>query len=467
MDMVYVESTCENYRAYVRKVYITPQYSHIEKENYDEEYNTLEYKEYIDDESKMKEIQGAYEYLTNSDNKLQYDKYLELKTSQDTSGFDVDFSYEALIKSALSTLEANKEILFTPTELQKYSPKFLTMLENIQDPDHVGCNLVYSQFRTLEGIGIFKLILEANGFAQFRIKRDVNNSWSLDRKESDLGKPMFVLYTGTEDAEEKEIVRNIFNSNWVGVPDSIVSVLKQISENNNMGEIIKVFMITASGAEGISLRNVRYVHITEPYWHPVRVEQVIGRAKRICSHEDLPEELRTVNVFLYIMTLSEKQQKSEEAVELRAKDRSKIDKQTPITTDEALYEISTLKEEIARKLLTAVKESSIDCTLHATSGSSEKLKCFSFGKPNEKTFSYMPSITNEESDKVAQANEKFVEREVDVIKMEGKEYALNKKTKEVYDIESFRVAQETGSEPIIVGYLVQMGKKYKFEKKKI
>jgi hypothetical protein len=50
MDMVYVESTCENYRAYVRKVYITPQYSHIEKENYDEEYNTLEYKEYIDDE---------------------------------------------------------------------------------------------------------------------------------------------------------------------------------------------------------------------------------------------------------------------------------------------------------------------------------------------------------------------------------------------------------------------------------
>ena len=42
---------------------------------------------------------------------------------------------------------------------------------------------------------------------------------------------------------------------------------------------------------------------------------------------------------------------------------------------------------------------------------------------------------------------------------------LNKKTKDVYDIDSFRVAQETGSQPIIVGRLIQMGKKYKFEKK--
>ena len=417
------------------------------------------------DDVKMREIQGAYEYLIDGDNKKQYDRYLDLKHTQD--GVEMDFSYDALIKSALQNMKENSASYFSPTDLQKYSPKFLTMLENIQDPEHQGCSLVYSQFRTLEGIGIFKLILEANGFAQFRIKKDTQGTWSLDRRESDLGKPTFVLYTGTEDADEKEIVRNIFNSNWTGVPDSLVSVLKPISANNFMGEIIKVFMITASGAEGISLRNVRYVHITEPYWHPVRVEQVIGRAKRICSHEDLPEELRTVNVFLYIATLSERQKTSEEAVELRVKDRSKIDKQTPITTDESLYEISTLKENIAKKLLTAVKEASIDCSIHATSGSSEKLQCFSFGKPNEKAFSYRPSITNEESDTVSHVNEKFMEREVDVIKMEGKEYARNKKTMEIYDIESFRVAQETGANPIVVGKLIQMGKKFKFERIKL
>ena len=74
------------------------------------------------------------------------------------------------------------------------------------------------------------------------------------------------------------------------MPPSLSAQLKERSSNNLYGEIIKVIMITASGAEGISLKNVRFVHITEPYWHPVRLQQVIGRARRLCSHQELPEE---------------------------------------------------------------------------------------------------------------------------------------------------------------------------------
>ena len=66
-------------------------------------------------------------------------------------------------------------------------------------------------------------------------------------------------------------------------------------------------MITASGAEGINLRNTRFVHIMEPYWHNVRLEQVVGRARRICSHQELPQEKRNVKVFLYMTTLTDKQ----------------------------------------------------------------------------------------------------------------------------------------------------------------
>ena len=127
-------------------------------------------------------------------------------------------------------------------------------------------------------------------------------------------------------------------------------------------------MITASGAEGISLKNVRYVHLMEPYWHPVRLRQVIGRANRICSHTNLPEDDRTVDVFLYLMVFSEAQLLSEKSTELRIKDKSKIKANTPVTSDEALYEIATLKECITSQLLTAVKEASIDCALHAKSG---------------------------------------------------------------------------------------------------
>ena len=66
-------------------------------------------------------------------------------------------------------------------------------------------------------------------------------------------------------------------------------------------------MITSAGSEGINLRNTRSVHIMEPYWHPVRTEQVIGRASRICSHQGLPKELQPVEVFIYIMTFTKEQ----------------------------------------------------------------------------------------------------------------------------------------------------------------
>ena len=114
--------------------------------------------------------------------------------------------------------------------------------------------------------------------------------------DDELAKPSFALYTGIETVEEKEIIRNVFNGDWDKVPVSLQSI-KRKNINNNLGEIIKILMITSSGSEGITLKNTRYVHIMEPYWHPVRTDQVIGRARRICSHKDLPPELRTVEVF--------------------------------------------------------------------------------------------------------------------------------------------------------------------------
>ena len=50
-------------------------------------------------------------------------------------------------------------------------------------------------------------------------------------------------------------------------------------ENIN-GEYIQVMIISESGAEGISLTCVRQVHILEPFWNNVRVDQVFGRAIR-------------------------------------------------------------------------------------------------------------------------------------------------------------------------------------------
>lgn len=389
---------------------------------------------------------------------------------------DEDGTYDQRIKEALKFLKDNSSKYLTPLGLQTYSPKFLNILENLKDPEFRGLHLIYTQFRTLEGIGILKLILEENGFAQFKIKKDETGVWKLNMPTTDVGKPTFALYTGTESPEEKEIIRNIFNSNWNYVPDTITSEMSMISTNNLYGEIIKVLMITASGAEGISLKNTRYVHIVEPYWHPVRIEQVIGRARRICSHQDLPTELRTVNVFLYLMTFTNDQISGDKSIQLRLNDTSKFNDTIPISSDEALYEISTIKEEISKQLLTAVKEASMDCTLYNQPGSKDTIKCFSFGKTLPTSFSYKPSISSEESDVITDKNKEKITWKAKEIKIpiDGvkKSYAqnptptkLNPTTYDIYDLDSYNEAVNGNGDLVMIGQLIEKPNgTYKFVK---
>ena len=339
------------------------------------------------------------------------------------------------------------------------------MLKTIEDTNNAvnedgvklkGLHLIYTQFRTLEGVGILKLVLEANGYTQFKIAMK-NKEWVLDISEENKGKEMFALYTGTETVEEKEIIRNVFNGAWKFIPTSLSKQLTNISTNNFYGEIIKILIITASGAEGISLKNVKYVHITEPYWHPVRMNQVIGRARRICSHEDLPESERTVDVFLYLMTFNKKHLEGNDAIELRLNDKSKIDNMTPVSSDELLYEISTLKEDLTNKILHNVKESSIDCFLH--SKGNQNLKCFTFNSNDPNKFSYNPSFEKEEDDKEMAQNQMVIKWKAKVITINGIKYAFNKSNNGVYKLQSYY-----DGAPVQVGEIkFNKDKTYKYE----
>ena len=370
----------------------------------------------------------------------------------------IDNTYEKRIDHALISLKENEKEYLSVDGLKIYSPKYLSMITTINSPENKGLNLVYSQLRTLEGIGIFKLVLEANGYAHFKLKKTADNKWTINIKDSDKGKPTFALHTGTETFEEKEIIKNVFNGTWEYVPSEIRTELEKISSNNNYGEIIKVLMITSSGAEGISLKNVRFVHIMEPYWHPVRTEQVIGRARRICSHDELNEEDKTVEVFLYLMEFSKSQLDKTSKVtlskELRLHDVSRIDSKNIITSDQHLYEVSNIKEDINKQILKTIKESSIDCAVYGKNNKKEDLKCFSFSGKSADKFSFIPNIEVEEKDKLAKVNIKTVTWKAQEITADGKKYAYKKDTKEVYDYESYiNSTKDPQVNPILIGKL--------------
>ena len=64
-----------------------------------------------------------------------------------------------------------------------------------------------------------------------------------DIEEENRGKPTFALYTGTESAEIKEMMRLIFNGDWEKLPNSLKESLNLAAPNNNRGEIIKIFTL--------------------------------------------------------------------------------------------------------------------------------------------------------------------------------------------------------------------------------
>ena len=390
-----------------------------------------------------------------------------------------DNSYRERIEKALKLLYKNRRKYLSPDGLKTYSPKFRKVLQNITSPNNPGLHLIYSQFRTIEGIGVLSLVLEANGFRKFTIKK-INGIWDIPPiKPEEAGKPTFALYTGSETSEEKEVIRNIFNGDWKKLPSTLAAKLREINNNNNMGEIIKVLMITSSGSEGITLKNTRFVHIIEPYWHPVRTDQVIGRARRICSHQDLPEEYKTVEVFMYLMTFTEEQLHGvkdpetnertkaivSDSTKLSKGDRSKENKELIFTSDETLYEISMRKKRISNSILKAIKETSIDCSVYSAANAREGIACYSFGSPSSETFTGGPSYSSQEKQSVRQAN---IKRKVwrGVAVNVGPPYGkvaikptitnpknkLEKKVGEAYSLESYRSAQKNPNlNPTLIG----------------
>lgn len=82
-------------------------------------------------------------------------------------------------------------------------------------------------------------------------------------------------------------------------PNNDAEIKAVTSKENTNGEIVKVVIISKAGSEGIDFENIRQVHILEPWYNMSRIEQIIGRGVRFCSHKNLPIEERNTEIYLY------------------------------------------------------------------------------------------------------------------------------------------------------------------------
>ena len=347
----------------------------------------------------------------------------------------------------LTALKAAPARYLTEKALETFSPKMLKMMTNIKaslgEGDAYRNQLVYSFFRNLEGLGVFSAALEANGWQEYKLVKEANQ-WVED-PALDPGKPAFAFYTGKEDAEQREYMRQIFNGGRFS--DDFPPSLKASVESKPKKKLC-LFMITAAGAEGITLANVRHVHIMEPHWNPARHDQVIGRAIRICSHAKLPVEERTVRVSFYVSVFSEDQMKSSEGVNIVLVRRTdmvmKRYEGDPVevfmSTDEYLYEKAYEKEKVNQKIGLLLKQAAVDCEVHRKLHSRETpvISCMRFDSTvTGEDLAFKPNIKQEIMDSTYLRNLQRKKRRLQKVSIKGMVFLVDPDTKEVFDGPAF------------------------------
>ena len=82
------------------------------------------------------------------------------------------------------------------------------------------------------------------------------------------------------------------------------------NDSNVDGKQVKVILISQAGSEGLDFKFIRQVHILEPWWNMNRIEQIIGRAVRTCSHKALPFTERNVEIYLHGSILEDEQKEA-------------------------------------------------------------------------------------------------------------------------------------------------------------
>jgi hypothetical protein len=366
---------------------------------------------------------------------------------------------------AWKKLEENKDEYLSMDALTQYSPKIKQMIENINEC--IGNVFIYSQFKTLEGINTIALALSANGYAKFNLVQNEKGEYVEhypDKK--DKSKPKYIIYEGND--LEKSMFLKIFNNKIDELPDSLQdSIYKNNPDKNNLrGDILKIMLSTSSGAEGIHLENIRQVHITEPYWNDIRIQQVIGRAIRFKSHINLPEKERDVSVYIYMAVYAEKT-KIDEGIKKRDGN---------MTTDESIYKMAIDKANLTKEFLDLMKEASVDCNLNSVQNSDEYIDCFSYPSESivstgKESYGFNPDIRQDndfayiqnQQLEIMRKGQKILYRSVpeDYPKLyflvETQEQSL------VYDYESWIGNDGKGRRPILVGHVVEKDGKQTIE----
>jgi hypothetical protein len=215
--------------------------------------------------------------------------------------------------------------IFSPAELPKYSAKIAKFCEIVKKSE--GIILIYTQY--IDGGAVpIALALEEIGFARYSSDKSAKSLFKTPPIPYNPNTPQarYVMITG--DAKYSP------NNN---------EDLKYLNSDENVdGKLVKVVIISRAAGEGIDFKNIRQVHVLEPWYNMNRIEQIIGRGVRNLSHCKLEFAKRNVEIFLYATMLGT----------------------TEESADMYVYRLAEQKAIAIGRVTRVLKEVAVDCLLN-------------------------------------------------------------------------------------------------------
>ena len=239
--------------------------------------------------------------------------------------------------------------------LKTFSTKFFTILKKInklvEGKKGPSTAFIYSNLVKAGGMELFAETLLQNGYIEYQ---EISSNYDIkdetidyktgltylefkkQKKNISEFKPAtFIIITGStdeagEDVPEikQKIIQDVFNA-----PD------------NSDGKNIKFVLGSRVMNESVTLKNCSEVHIIDVFFNIPKAEQVIGRAIRMCVHQDVINDnykFPKVNIYRYVVSLNNKSE---------------------LTTDELLYQKAELKYLTIKEIERSLKEVAFDCPL--------------------------------------------------------------------------------------------------------
>lgn len=209
--------------------------------------------------------------------------------------------------------------IFSPENLPKYSAKMAKICDIVKKSE--GIILIYTQY--IDGGAVpMALALEEIGFSRYGSDKGTK---SLFKTPPVPPTARYMILTGD-----------------MTLSPNNDEDIKYLNQKENMdGKLVKVVIISRAAGEGIDFKNIRQVHIMEPWYNMNRIEQIIGRGVRNLSHCNLPFKKRNVEIFLHATSIG--------AVE---------------SADLYVYRLAEQKAIEIGEVTRALKEIAVDCYLN-------------------------------------------------------------------------------------------------------